>query len=115
MKTIVGYIKSTIVGGFFILLPLLLLCAVLSQAFAIALKIAAPIAASTGRIRSASRRPLSVRGMSVVPVCCPLRLHAVSPCLITKTFTFASSKVKRCPPLWNAPLTKLLPAPTASL
>jgi uncharacterized membrane protein len=44
MKTIVGYIKSTIVGGFFILLPLLLLWAVLSQAFAIALKIAAPIA-----------------------------------------------------------------------
>src|SRR5437763_9918449 len=46
--------------------------------------------ASTGRIRSASRRPLSVNGMSVVPVCCPLRLHAVSPCLIAKTFTFAS-------------------------
>src|SRR3954466_6538459 len=46
--------------------------------------------ASTGRIRSASRRPLSVNGMSVVPVCCSLRLHAVSPCLIAKTFTFAS-------------------------
>src|SRR5499425_2576743 len=46
--------------------------------------------ASTGRIRSASRRPLSVKGMSVVPVCWPLRLHAVSPCLIVKTFTFAS-------------------------
>src|SRR5205814_6814875 len=46
--------------------------------------------ASTGRIRSASRRPESVNGMSVVPVCCPLRLHAVSPCLIAKTFTFAS-------------------------
>src|SRR4029450_12247635 len=46
-------------------------------------------AASTGRIRSASRRPLSVNGMSVVPVCWPLRLHAVSPCLIANTFTFA--------------------------
>src|SRR5438045_1763340 len=46
--------------------------------------------ASTGCIRSASRRPLSVNGMSVVPVCCPLRLHAVSPCLIAKTFTVAS-------------------------
>src|SRR4051794_37964772 len=46
--------------------------------------------ASIGRIRSASRRPLSVNGMSVVPVCCPLRLHAVSPCLIAKTFTFGS-------------------------
>ena len=43
--------------------------------------------ASTGRICSASRRPLSVKGMSVVPVCCPLRLHTVSPCLIAKTFT----------------------------
>ena len=48
------------------------------------------LAASTGRIRSASRRPLSVNGMSVVPVCWPLRLHAVSPCLIANTFTFAS-------------------------
>src|SRR5208282_1380088 len=28
--------------------------------------------------------------MSVVPVCWPLRLHAVSPCLIAKTFTIAS-------------------------
>jgi uncharacterized membrane protein len=37
-------LKSTIVGGFFILLPLLLLWGVLSQAFAIALKFAAPIA-----------------------------------------------------------------------
>ena len=36
--------------------------------------------ASTGRICSASRRPLSVKGMSVVPVCWPLRLQAVSPC-----------------------------------
>ena len=35
--------------------------------------------AHTGRIRSASRRPLSVNGISVVPVCCPLTLHAVSP------------------------------------
>src|SRR6516164_613561 len=41
--------------------------------------------ASTGRSRSASRLPLSVNGMSVVPVCCPLRLHAVSPCRIAKT------------------------------
>ena len=46
--------------------------------------------ASTGRICSASRRPLSVKGMSVVPVCCPLRLHTVSPCLIAKTFTLVS-------------------------
>src|SRR5262249_12954570 len=46
--------------------------------------------ASTGRIRCASQRPLSVNGISVVPVCCPLRLHAVSPCLIANTFTFAS-------------------------
>src|SRR5215467_4363008 len=38
------------------------------------------VLASTGLIRSASLRPLSVNGMSVVPVCCPLRLHAVSPC-----------------------------------
>ncbi len=44
MKTIAEFIKSTIVGGFFVLLPLLLLWGVLSQAFAIALKIAAPIA-----------------------------------------------------------------------
>src|SRR6516225_801815 len=42
--------------------------------------------ASTGRSRSASRLPLSVNGISVVPVCCPLRLHAVSPCRIAKTF-----------------------------
>src|SRR5271167_3251861 len=48
------------------------------------------LAASTDRIRSASRRPLSVNGMSVLPVCWPLRLHAVSPCLIANTFTFAS-------------------------
>src|ERR1700751_1164183 len=46
--------------------------------------------ASTARIRSASRRPLPVNGMSVVPVCWPVRLHAVSPCLIANTFTFAS-------------------------
>src|SRR5271166_3551455 len=26
-----------------------------------------------------------------VPVCCPLRLHAVSPCLIANTFVFASA------------------------
>src|SRR6516165_3460513 len=48
------------------------------------------LVASTGRIRCASWRPLSVSGMSVVPVCCPLRLQAVSPCLIANTFTFAS-------------------------
>jgi hypothetical protein len=48
------------------------------------------LVSSTGRIRSASRRPLSVNGMSVVPVCWPLRLHEVSPCLIANTFTFAS-------------------------
>src|SRR5262245_47058130 len=36
--------------------------------------------------------------MSVVPVCCPLRLHAVSPCLIANTFTFALRTVKRCWP-----------------
>src|SRR5215472_15322663 len=47
--------------------------------------------ASTGRIRWASRRPLSVNGRSVVPVCWPQRLHAVSPCLIANTFTFAPS------------------------
>src|SRR5262245_40709006 len=40
---------------------------------------------------SASRRPLSVSGMSVVPVCCPLRLHAVSPCLIANTSMLASA------------------------
>src|SRR6516225_9743967 len=45
--------------------------------------------ASTGRMRSASRRPLSVSGISVVPVCWPLRLHAVSPCLIANTFMLA--------------------------
>src|SRR6516225_577830 len=50
------------------------------------------LVASTGRIRCASRRPLSVSGMSVVPVCCPLRLQAVSPCLIATTFTFASRR-----------------------
>ena len=33
---------------------------------------------------------LSVSGTSVVPVCWPLRLHAVSPCLIANTFTFVS-------------------------
>jgi uncharacterized membrane protein len=44
MKTSAGFIKSTIAGGFFILLPLLLLWGVFSQAFAVALKIAAPIA-----------------------------------------------------------------------
>src|SRR5215468_2301702 len=49
------------------------------------------LVASTGRIRCASRRPFSVNGMSVAPVCCPLRLHAVSPCLIANTFTFASA------------------------
>src|SRR5215467_14809613 len=47
------------------------------------------VLASTGLIRSASLRPLSVSGMSVVPVCCPLRLHAVSPCLIANTSTGA--------------------------
>src|ERR1700757_3794290 len=52
--------------------------------------------ASTGRICSASCRPLSVKGMSVVPVCCPLRLHAVSPCLIAKTFTLVSSRLNVC-------------------
>src|SRR5208337_3881537 len=51
------------------------------------------LAASTGRIRSASRRPLSVNGMSVIPVCWPLRLQAVSPCLIANTFTFASTSL----------------------
>src|SRR6266478_8408404 len=43
--------------------------------------------ASTGRICSARRRPLSVKGRSVTPVCCPLRVHAVSPCLIANRFT----------------------------
>jgi hypothetical protein len=43
--------------------------------------------ARTGRIRSASRRPFSVNGMSVVPVCWPLRLHAVSPCLNANKYT----------------------------
>src|SRR5215472_12988067 len=49
------------------------------------------LVASTERIRSASWRTWSVNGMSVVPVCWPLRLHAVSPCLIANTFTFASA------------------------
>src|SRR5262245_22771837 len=53
-------------------------------------------------------------GMSVVPVCCPVRLHAVSPCLIANTFTFASARVRRCRPLWNAPQRKPLPAPISS-
>ena len=44
------------------------------------------------RSRSARRRPLSVSGMSVAPVCWPLRLQAVSPCLIANTFTLASSR-----------------------
>src|SRR5262249_13314572 len=48
------------------------------------------VLASTGLIRSANLRPLSVSGMSVVPVCCPLKLHAVSPCLIANTCTSAS-------------------------
>ena len=43
-----------------------------------------------------------------------VRLHAVSPCLIANTFTFASARVRRCRPLWNAPQRKPLPAPTAS-
>src|SRR5918995_4910922 len=47
--------------------------------------------ASAGRSRSASLRPLSVNGMSVVPVWCPLRLHAVSPWRIVKTFKLASA------------------------
>src|SRR5262249_26837430 len=42
-------------------------------------------------MRFASLRPLSVSGMSVIPVWRPLRLHTVSPCLIANTFTFASS------------------------
>src|SRR5215467_1849730 len=46
---------------------------------------------STGRIRSASRRPLSVNGTSVVPVCCPVRLHNVSPCLIANTSMVTSA------------------------
>jgi hypothetical protein len=47
----------------------------------------APLA-SAGCNRSASRRPLSVKGRSVALVCLPLTLHAVSPCRITNTFTF---------------------------
>ena len=47
--------------------------------------------AGAGRIRSASRRPLSVSGMSVVPVCWPLRLQAVSPCRMTKVSMLALS------------------------
>ena len=43
------------------------------------------------RAAAASRRPLSVKGMSVVLVCCPLILHAVSPCLIAKTSTWRCS------------------------
>jgi hypothetical protein len=70
--------------------------------------------ASTGRICSASRRPLSVKGMSVVPVCCPLRLHTVSPCLIAKTFTLVSSTIRRCRPQSNARPRKPLPVPTSS-
>jgi uncharacterized membrane protein YfcA len=44
MKAFAGFVRSTIVGGFFVLLPLLLLWGVFSQAFAVSLKIAAPIA-----------------------------------------------------------------------
>ncbi len=39
-------------------------------------------------------RPLSVSGMSVVPVCSPLRLQPASPCLIANTFTFAFSRLQ---------------------
>src|SRR5690242_809587 len=45
---------------------------------------------STALIRSSRLRPLAVNGMSVVPVCCPLRLHSVSPCLMANTFMFVS-------------------------
>jgi hypothetical protein len=57
--------------------------------------------ASTGRIHSASRRPLSVSGMSVVPVCCPLRLHAVSPCLIANRFTPSPAPSGGRPTSWQ--------------
>jgi hypothetical protein len=46
-------------------------------------------------------------------VCCRLRLHAVSPCRIAKTFTFASSRLKRCQPLWTAP--RKMPPPPAPI
>src|SRR5512139_275447 len=72
--------------------------------------------ASIGRIRFASRRPLSVNGMSVVPVCWPLRLQAVSPCLIANTFTFSSRQrgshvIGRC--RTNRRGSRLLPPPPA--
>ena len=64
---------------------------------------------------SPSRRPLSVNGMSVVPVCWPLRLQAVSPCLIANTFTFSSPSrsdvVGRC--RTNRRGSRLLPPPPA--
>lgn len=44
--------------------------------------------ASTRRSLPANRRPVSVKGTSVAPMCWPLRLQAVSPCLITKTCTY---------------------------
>src|SRR6266550_9014850 len=53
--------------------------------------------ASTAPIRAVTRRPCSVRGMSVVPVCCPLRLHAVSPCLIANRFTLSPTPSGRRP------------------
>ena len=43
------------------------------------------LVARTGRKRAATSRPFSVSGMSVTPVCCPLRLHSVSPCRIRMT------------------------------
>ena len=56
--------------------------------------------AQRGRSRSARRLPFSVSGMSVVPVCWPLRLHAVSPCRIANTFT-AAVPARRCRPRSN--------------
>ena len=54
---------------------------------------------SIRRSFSATRLPFSVNGISVVPACWPLRLHAVSPCLIANTFTLAPLKLRRCRPL----------------
>src|ERR1700752_5082489 len=50
--------------------------------------------ASRGRSRVARRRPRSVSGMSVVPVCWPLRLQVVSPCRMAKTRNTSDTSVR---------------------
>ena len=56
------------------------------------------VLARSGASCLATFRPFSVNGMSVVPVCCPLRLHSVSPCRIRnarRSNTCFSSSVAR--------------------